>query len=138
MKKSSLFLALFLTSCGSPNPYDPTYTGHPLTSEQRENALERYNAGLECGFDLGGEVKRDAPEIYVHSTCWFKLSGYGYVRGYTNQRDRVEVGKCTRAQNHETVSLVFGRHSHDPESLTILCEHAGPKPFDCMCEPDPR
>lgn len=130
-------LVVLLPSCGPPDPWSPTYTGHQLTPEQHDNALERYNAGVQCGLDHGGEISRDAPEIYVHSTCWFKLSGYGYVRGYTNQRDKVEIGLCTRAQNHEIVSLVFGSHSHSPESLTILCEHAGPKPFECACEPKP-
>lgn len=131
-----LISVVLLVSCGPPK--HPTPGGLPVTGERitLEQALwldAADPAVRKCLADNDIPIVDSIDEIRVHPTCYFWPPGYSKpVTGYP-VGDRIEVGVCLRAARHEIAESL----THNAAGATKLCEHAGPKPPACECEPKP-
>ena len=132
MRASLLCLAII--GCTGPR-YPKGISGARLAPDERANVDARVAATAECLHALGYRDLAPVERIRVEPTCWIDVPGYSRPQRGTVDHGAVRVGRCTRALQHEaTVIMLRGYHSHAPDSPTILCEHAGPKPFACSCE----
>lgn len=129
-------LALACLACGPakhPTPGGLPVTGHRLTPEQEAWLDSAEPAVRQCLYAEGIPIVDTVDEIRVHSTCWIWPAGYSKpVRGYP-VGDRIEVDRCLRSARHELAESL----TRNASGATKLCEHAGPKPPACECEPKP-
>lgn len=138
MRALLLSLALAAICCGPPSY--PTPGGLAVTGARLEPAEQAWLDSAhghvrDCLRTHGYPAKHRLKHVHVHSTCWFDAPGTSTrVRGYTDLRDGVHVGRDLRAFQHEAAATITGKHSHAPDAATIVCEHAGPRPPTYQCE----
>jgi len=157
VRVSLLCLAL-LAGCREPafpestqrTPSGIGVSGELLSVTELVSIDERVAATAECLDRVATEGTEDCPptgrrvtrqleRVHVEPTCWIKVPGYSRPQRGTVKSGVVRVGRGTRALQHEaSVVLLDGYHSHAQCAPTILCEHAGPKPFPYRCEPRPE
>jgi len=135
-----------------PNPDQLTPSGIGVSGANLSQAElisidERVEATRQCLEQVATEPTGDCPatgkrvtgtvsRIHVENTCWIKVSGYDKPQRGSVEKGVARVGRDTRSVQHEgSVLLLSGFHSHNKCAPTILCEHAGPKPFPWKCEP---
>lgn len=128
---------LLCLACGPskhPTPGGLPVTGERLTPEQATWLDAAEPAVRECLAEHDIPIVDSIDEIRVHPTCYFWPPGYTFpVTGYP-VGDRIEVGRCLRAVRHEIAESL----THNAGGATALCEHAGPRPPTCECEPSPN
>lgn len=154
---SAVLLSMLALGCRSPAFPEPTQrtpsgigvSGVHLSVTELVSIDERVAATAECldrvavdGTETcpptGRRVTKRVERVHVEPTCWIDVPGYSRPQRGTVHRGVVRVGRGTRALQHEaSVIQLGGYHSHARCAPTILCEHAGPKPFPYKCEEKP-
>jgi len=119
-----LLLLLFLW-CGACSG------GHHQThSPELQAELDQRRAiVIECleARDALSPRRTKAPEVRIEATCWFYKGSIGWIKGYTDHRNYIQVGSNRDALEHEWAAFHSGTHVHCPkdnpdcDALTNAC-----------------